>query len=148
MQYDYWSSPKGRISRGTYAKRMLILLGILMLLILPEVLFPYSNLVAFLVTVPVIYVWLLMCMQIIKRLHDLDASGWWCLPALIPYLGWIYVLFLAFKRGNPGPNRFGPPPAAGKTNPLLQAQVGSSLRSPKRRRRFRYRRTDDTGEFE
>jgi uncharacterized membrane protein YhaH (DUF805 family) len=76
---------------------------------------------------------------IIGRLHDIDRSGWWCLPfflivaigygiasqlpraydaaaaillwgSLIIFLGG--SLYLGIKRGTEGPNRFGPNPIA------------------------------------
>lgn len=47
----------------------------------------------------------------IKRWHDRDESGWWVLVALVPVVGWAYMLFVnGFLRGTPGPNRYGPPP--------------------------------------
>ncbi|MCZ7417958.1 MULTISPECIES: DUF805 domain-containing protein [unclassified Micromonospora] len=46
----------------------------------------------------------------VRRLHDLDRSGWWLLLALIPIVGWIVLLVFAVQNGTPGPNRFGPSP--------------------------------------
>ncbi len=46
----------------------------------------------------------------IKRLHDLDKSGWFLLIFLIPIVGLLLALYLLFFPGTPGPNRFGPPP--------------------------------------
>ncbi len=47
----------------------------------------------------------------IKRWHDRDESGWWVLVALVPVIGWLYMLFVnGFLRGTDGPNRYGPPP--------------------------------------
>lgn len=53
----------------------------------------------------VVLAWLLA----IRRFHDLGASGWWTLTLLLPIGNLIAFLFLAFKRGDAGPNRFGPP---------------------------------------
>jgi uncharacterized membrane protein YhaH (DUF805 family) len=47
---------------------------------------------------------------VIKRLHDLDRSGWLSLIGLIPLVNIIFGLYLLFAKGTPGPNRFGPPP--------------------------------------
>ncbi|MGE5153981.1 MAG: DUF805 domain-containing protein [Bdellovibrio bacteriovorus] len=44
----------------------------------------------------------------IRRLHDLDGSGWWALLALIPLVNLLFFLFLLLKAGTPGPNRYGP----------------------------------------
>ncbi len=46
----------------------------------------------------------------VRRLHDSDRSGWWCLLILIPILGPIVVLIFMIIDGTPGPNRFGPSP--------------------------------------
>jgi uncharacterized membrane protein YhaH (DUF805 family) len=46
----------------------------------------------------------------VRRLHDIDRSGWWLLIILIPLVGIIVFLVWACTRGTPGPNRFGPDP--------------------------------------
>jgi uncharacterized membrane protein YhaH (DUF805 family) len=46
----------------------------------------------------------------IRRLHDLDRTGWWILLALIPLIGWIILLIWYITKGIEGPNRFGPDP--------------------------------------
>jgi uncharacterized membrane protein YhaH (DUF805 family) len=46
----------------------------------------------------------------IRRLHDLDRTGWWILLALIPLIGWIILLIWYITKGTDGPNRFGPDP--------------------------------------
>lgn len=46
-----------------------------------------------------------------KRWHDRDKSAWWVLVALIPLVGWLWMLVdNGFRRGTPGPNRFGAAP--------------------------------------
>jgi uncharacterized membrane protein YhaH (DUF805 family) len=40
---------------------------------------------------------------LIRRMHDVDKSGWYC---LIP----IYNIILAFTEGTRGPNQYGPDP--------------------------------------
>jgi uncharacterized membrane protein YhaH (DUF805 family) len=44
----------------------------------------------------------------IRRLHDLDKSGWWTLIALIPLVGWIILIVWYCTKGTPGTNAFGP----------------------------------------
>jgi len=47
----------------------------------------------------------------VRRLHDIDTSGWFYLLAFIPLLGLLFVLVvLGFTPGTPGPIRYGPPP--------------------------------------
>lgn len=45
----------------------------------------------------------------IRRLHDMDASGWWTLLLFVPLINAILGLLLVFKAGSAGANRFGPP---------------------------------------
>ncbi len=48
----------------------------------------------------------------LKRLHDRDKSGSWYLLGMVPVIGWIWLLVeLGFRRGMPGPNRFGLDPS-------------------------------------
>jgi uncharacterized membrane protein YhaH (DUF805 family) len=46
----------------------------------------------------------------VRRLHDLDRSGWWLLLSLIPLIGAIVLIVWFVGRGTPGANRFGPDP--------------------------------------
>jgi uncharacterized membrane protein YhaH (DUF805 family) len=49
----------------------------------------------------------------LRRLHDVDLSGWWYLLVLIPVLGSLILIFAFFiHRGTDGVNRFGPDPLA------------------------------------
>jgi uncharacterized membrane protein YhaH (DUF805 family) len=51
----------------------------------------------------------------VRRLHDIDRSGWWVLISLVPVIGTIVLLVFAVLEGTPGENRFGPnPKASGK----------------------------------
>ena len=54
-------------------------------------------------------------MVITRRLHDINRSGWWQLIMLVPLIGFV-MLYWFVKRGDAGPNRFGP-------DPLAQEQV-------------------------
>jgi uncharacterized membrane protein YhaH (DUF805 family) len=48
----------------------------------------------------------------VRRLHDLDRTGWWMLIALTG-IGIILLIIWDCMRGTPGPNRFGPDPLGG-----------------------------------
>jgi uncharacterized membrane protein YhaH (DUF805 family) len=50
----------------------------------------------------------------VRRLHDLDRSGWWVLLGLIPLVGVIILIIWNCQRGTIGPNRFGPDPLGGQ----------------------------------
>lgn len=44
----------------------------------------------------------------VRRLHDVNKSGWWVLINLVPILGFIYLVYLLAQKGDEGDNRFGP----------------------------------------
>jgi len=46
----------------------------------------------------------------VRRLHDLEKSGWWLLLSLIPLIGFLVLLFWFVKQGTDGQNRFGADP--------------------------------------
>jgi uncharacterized membrane protein YhaH (DUF805 family) len=46
----------------------------------------------------------------VRRLHDIDRSGWWMLLAFIPFLGWFTLLIFYCLDGTAGSNRFGADP--------------------------------------
>ena len=48
----------------------------------------------------------------IRRLHDKNRSGWWCLLAFIPLIGTIILLYWFCTKGTTGDNRYGPDPLA------------------------------------
>lgn len=45
----------------------------------------------------------------IKRLHDVDTTGWLAVIALIPLVGWVFVLVLALIGPTTDQNRYGLP---------------------------------------
>ena len=46
----------------------------------------------------------------VRRLHDINRSGWWLLVGLVPFIGWIIALYWAVKDGDAGGNNFGADP--------------------------------------
>ena len=50
----------------------------------------------------------------VRRLHDINRSGWWLLIALVPLIGWIIAIYWAVKEGNAGSNQYG-------ANPKIEA---------------------------
>lgn len=52
----------------------------------------------------------------VRRLHDIDRSGWWMLIVLIPIIGLLVMLYWAVQPGTDGANRFG---AGGERDAVL-----------------------------
>jgi uncharacterized membrane protein YhaH (DUF805 family) len=44
---------------------------------------------------------------LVRRLHDVDRSGWWLLLVFLPILGWFALFIFTCLDGTRGPNRFG-----------------------------------------
>lgn len=46
----------------------------------------------------------------VRRLHDIDRSGWWLLISLIPVVGGITLFIFMVLDSTPGNNEYGPNP--------------------------------------
>lgn len=62
-----------------------------------------------------IYVYSLICMigglsVTIRRLHDLNRSGWFILIGFIPVVNFFYYIYVLFFKGTEGANKYGPDP--------------------------------------
>ena len=53
-------------------------------------------------------------MLAIRRLHDLDRSGWCGLLLLIPLVNVVIGYEMSYDKGTDGPNRYGPDPLEGE----------------------------------
>ena len=51
-------------------------------------------------------------MLMMRRLHDLDRPGWFCIGMLIPFINMVLLVYLFFFKGTQGPNQYGPDPLA------------------------------------
>ncbi|OOG45738.1 DUF805 domain-containing protein [Rhodanobacter sp. C01] len=49
----------------------------------------------------------------VRRLHDTGRTGWWLLIALIPVIGWIWIIVLLATNGDQGSNQYGADPKEG-----------------------------------
>ena len=106
--YRLYISIHGRVSRKFYW-----IFGILPFTVLGAVLgalyaiYPVSPVV--LILFVVLCYWPTLAMQI-KRWHDLDRSGWYCLLSLIPIVVFLVWIIIGLIPGTKGENRFGPDP--------------------------------------
>ena len=48
----------------------------------------------------------------VRRLHDINKTGWWILIAFIPLIGILVLLVFALMSGTHGDNEYGPDPKA------------------------------------
>ncbi len=49
----------------------------------------------------------------IRRMHDMNKSGWWLLLVFVPFINLLFVLYMFFAKGTQGSNRFGANPING-----------------------------------
>jgi uncharacterized membrane protein YhaH (DUF805 family) len=110
----FYFSAKGRIGRGTWWKANIALIVVLLFLDFLIKQAAGNDLSDFLAIILLIFN-LAYCVAYlivtIKRLHDLDYSGWYYLIALIPLIGGL-ILFIqtGFIKGTTGPNKYGDDP--------------------------------------
>jgi uncharacterized membrane protein YhaH (DUF805 family) len=96
----------GRYNRAKYIKMtLLVAIPIAVVMVLASELASQGfilalNLVAFVALSPIT----------IKRLHDVDMPDWIFLLFLVPGANIILGLYLLFKKGTQGPNKYGPDP--------------------------------------
>lgn len=57
----------------------------------------------------------------IRRLHDLDKSGWWLLLAFVPLIGPIILIIWFAGKGTDGSNQFGADPLSGAGTGILNS---------------------------
>ena len=104
----------GRLDRKTYIIRGFYLtalnaiiwffLGVILLTV-PKV---NIEIIITLVTLALLAMIVPGIMLSIRRLHDLDRSGWFLLANIVPIVGWLYLSYLLLTKGGTyGTNRFG-----------------------------------------
>lgn len=108
---------RGRLNRWRYFKRsflMLIVHVVLLILLIAAFMEPDGKNVNE-------FGWIGMCvvtifflpsyyMLTIRRLHDLNKSGWFCLLMLVPFVNNIFPFYVLLAPGTVGPNEYGADP--------------------------------------
>jgi len=57
----------------------------------------------------------------VRRLHDIDRSGWWYLIVFVPLIGALVLIYWFVQPGSPGDNEFGGNPLGGQAQPEANA---------------------------
>ncbi|MDR3235244.1 MAG: DUF805 domain-containing protein [Prevotellaceae bacterium] len=109
-QYADFSGRAGRTEYWMFIVCNVFFLGITMILdkLTFETLPPYfvfCTLYALAVLIPGIAV-------VVRRLHDIGKSGWWCFIILVPLVGIIWFLVLMVTDSQAGDNAYGVNPKA------------------------------------
>ena len=108
---------EGRLNRLRYIKYMVTLAlvaGLGTFVTSSMATFLTGNPTGFLVNV-VTGIWAVVAgagniMLMIRRLHDLDKSGYFAILAIIPVIGFIFSIYLFCAKGTDGYNRYGADP--------------------------------------
>ena len=106
----------GRIGRGEYIKKFLFLLvSIIPLLIIFAFLLEFlgdfvEDILTLLFGIIIVFINISYLMLSIRRLHDLNKSGWLILIAVVPLIDIAFFIYLLACQGTCGDNDFGPEP--------------------------------------
>jgi len=109
MEKETFFSIKGRIRRKDYLIRAILLSIPVAIMNVASQSSQEPSLLLFAGLV-MIASGILVAIQAIKRLHDINMSGWYWLVFLIPVANLIFGLYVIFKDGTPGPNKYGEDP--------------------------------------
>lgn len=110
---------QGRSSRAEY---WWAYLGLILLILVPYVLIGIfasigAGAIAGLIGIVLFIFYLAIIIPgiaiVVRRLHDLDKSGWWYFIALVPLIGALLLLWWFCQPGTKGPNTYGPDPLGG-----------------------------------
>jgi Predicted membrane protein len=127
---EYFSM-EGRITRETYVLRVIgrwiaqftlvvfaifleFLISAIYSIISSSANFEFAAAISF-IFIPIIFLVILIffvfkMVQEIKRLHDMNTSGWFIIFGFIPLINLIYYLLLILSDGAVGPNKYGKDP--------------------------------------
>lgn len=105
---------KGRASRKEYIYKILFFIFFLSLnteisRYNPRPTPPYLAILSLLLSLLLIIYTLQYFPLAVRRLHDLNSSGWFVLISFAPF-GQLLILWLMFKKGTEGVNDYGEPP--------------------------------------
>ena len=104
---NFFLSPKGRIKRLPFLFGETPTIGIAWLILMNEdIMNTFDAYLIFLFLGFVLIIAWIHWALIIKRLHDVNLSGWFSAIYLIPIINFLFLLFLLFK-GSVEPNKYG-----------------------------------------
>ena len=106
MLKDYFSF-EGRIRRGVYGLRQLIVWGVLLLLIVVLAALRADEMLV--IPVMIVFLWSVFSLMA-RRLHDMGHSAWWIVPCVLALA--IAIGAIGATVGTVGPNKYGEDPLA------------------------------------
>lgn len=116
---DGWWSLRGRIGRGAFLMRLVVLLAVSVALLWAA---KYTSLPVAVVLIGVGLSKAVFVFQCVKRAHDFGMGNWTALLALVPFVDAVWLLPLIFVPGSKGTNAHGPRPSATLQSDIAPAQ--------------------------
>jgi len=112
INMEQFFSFKGRLRRKTFAIRNLPL--VIVYVVATAIVKNSEDTVVLLITLLVIIIpgAIASISLTLRRLHDINLSGWFYLINLIPIVNILFAFYEIFKEGTVGPNQFGEDPKA------------------------------------
>jgi uncharacterized membrane protein YhaH (DUF805 family) len=108
MENERFFSAQGRLRRRDYAIRI-IPLGIIAASINIYRMGPNES-TGIMLSLVMFAIAAVSLIQMIKRLHDMNFSGWFSLVSFIPLINLFFGLYVLFKDGTAGSNQYGEDP--------------------------------------
>lgn len=111
--FENYANFSGRARRSEFWFFRLMDFLIQLPLIILLVVFSLNDSAAMTIIMAIILVLYLLAMVIptlavlVRRLHDINKSGWYYFVSLIPFIGGIWLLILLFTEGDQGENDYG-----------------------------------------
>lgn len=120
---EFFFSADGRVSRLQYAASLgFILISSLIIQSILFSIFDDVEVLAFILSLPIGIAAFISFINItIKRLHDLNQSGFLILTMLIPFIGFLPFLWVLFSKADEGSNQFGKSPYESKSTFTAQS---------------------------
>ena len=104
---------QGRSSRKEYIAKLLLAIIVIVTGKCTMNFVPNSGFLAFVCAISIFFCVVIMFFQFIplsvRRFHDINCSGWWTLLFILPVTP-IVILWLIFKKGTSGSNKYGEEP--------------------------------------
>lgn len=131
-------SPSGRFSRYSFLAWNFVLNIVLMIIVMAimvvagaagnlltmtdpnEMLAFYASGIGLVVIAIMLVAFVITIIFFVRRLHDINMSGWWSLLSIIPIVNLIFGIFALVKKGTEGGNNFG----AARATPKWEKVVG------------------------
>jgi uncharacterized membrane protein YhaH (DUF805 family) len=107
LGFRYGFTYQGRASRSAYWWWLLAAWAATIVATVAQAI-DHSAAATFILVAAGIYLELVWLALAVRRLHDIDKSGWWFLIQLVPFIGSIWFLVLTLLPSTPGVNDYEP----------------------------------------